>query len=76
LLDGLVITSEFSSGTIRASVPAVLRRSPILAAKCAVFAGLMFVISEIVCAQRLLDRPCGIIYFFYRKSLLSVSLSG
>lgn len=48
VLGVLVITSEYSSGTIRASVLAVPRRIPILAAKCAVLAALVFVISEIV----------------------------
>jgi ABC-2 type transport system permease protein len=48
VLGVLAITSEYSSGTIRASVLAVPRRIPILAAKCAVFAALVFVISEIV----------------------------
>jgi ABC-2 type transport system permease protein len=48
VLGVLVITSEYSSGTIRASGLAVPRRIPILAAKCAVLAALVFVISEIV----------------------------
>lgn len=48
VLGVLVITSEYSSGTIQASVLAVPRRIPILAAKCAVFAALVFVIAEIV----------------------------
>ncbi len=48
VLGVLVITSEYSSGTIRASILAAPRRNPILAAKCAVFAALVFVISEIV----------------------------
>jgi hypothetical protein len=48
VLGVLVITSEYSSGTIRASVLAVPRRIPILATKCAVLGALVFVISEIV----------------------------
>jgi ABC-2 type transport system permease protein len=48
VLGVVVITSEYSSGTIRASVLAVPRRIPILAAKCAVLGALVFVISEIV----------------------------
>ena len=48
VLGVLMITSEYSSGTIRASVLGAPRRIPILAAKCAVFAALVFVISEIV----------------------------
>lgn len=48
VLGVLVITSEYSSGTVRVSMLAAPRRIPILAAKCAVFAALVFVISEIV----------------------------
>ncbi|WP_435612852.1 ABC transporter permease [Streptomyces sp. bgisy159] len=38
VLGVLVVTGEYSSGTIRASILAVPRRSPLLAAKAAVFA--------------------------------------
>jgi ABC-type transport system involved in multi-copper enzyme maturation permease subunit len=48
VLGVLVITSEYSSGTIRVSVLAVPRRAPILAAKCAVLAALVFAVSETV----------------------------
>jgi ABC-type transport system involved in multi-copper enzyme maturation permease subunit len=48
VLGVLVITSEYSSGTIRASVLTVPRRIPILVAKCAVFAALVLVIGEAV----------------------------
>jgi ABC-2 type transport system permease protein len=48
VLGVLVITSEYSSGTIRASMLAAPRRIPMLAAKCAVLAALVFVIAEIV----------------------------
>jgi ABC-2 type transport system permease protein len=48
VLGVLVITTEYSTGVIRASLLAVPRRLPMLAAKAAVFAGLMIVIGEIV----------------------------
>lgn len=48
VLGVLVITGEYSSGTIRTSVLAVPRRIPIMAAKCAIFAALVFVTSEVV----------------------------
>jgi len=48
VLGVLVITSEYSSGTIRASSLAVPRRLPMLAAKCLVFAALVFVIGEAI----------------------------
>ena len=44
----LTISSEYSSGTIRASLLAVPRRQPMLAAKGLVFAALIFVIGEVV----------------------------
>src|SRR5271166_994248 len=44
----LTMTSEYSTGVIRASLLAVPKRLPVLAAKCAVFAGLIFVVAEIV----------------------------
>lgn len=48
VLGALVMTTEYSTGVIRASLLAVPRRLHVLAAKCAVFAALIFVISEIV----------------------------
>jgi len=48
VLGVLVMTSEYSTGTIRASLLAVPRRLWVLVAKCAVFALLIFVVSEIV----------------------------
>ena len=44
----LVITSEYSSGTIRASLLAMPRRYPMLIAKGLVFGALVFVIGEAV----------------------------
>jgi hypothetical protein len=43
----MVITSEYSTGAIRASVLAVPRRIPMLAAKAAVFAVIVFVVGEL-----------------------------
>jgi ABC-2 type transport system permease protein len=48
VLGVLVITSEFSSGTIRASLLAVPKRIPMLIAKGVVFSVLVFVIGEVV----------------------------
>jgi ABC-2 type transport system permease protein len=48
VLGVLIITSEYSSGTIRASLLAVPRRIPILIAKGVVFSVLVFVIGEAV----------------------------
>ena len=48
VLGALVITAEYSSGTIRATLLAVPRRLPVLIAKCVVFAALVFVVAEIV----------------------------
>jgi ABC-2 type transport system permease protein len=47
VLGVLVVTGEYSSGTIRASLLAVPGRSPMLAAKSAVFAALIFVVGEL-----------------------------
>ncbi len=47
VLGVLVIASEYSSGTIRASLLAVPNRTPMLAAKAAVFATLIFVVGEV-----------------------------
>jgi ABC-2 type transport system permease protein len=48
VLGALVMTTEYSTGVIRASLLAVPRRIPMLAAKGAVFAALILVVSEIV----------------------------
>lgn len=48
VLGVLVITTEYSTGVIRASLLAVPRRLPMLAAKILVFACLMVVLAEIV----------------------------
>jgi ABC-type transport system involved in multi-copper enzyme maturation permease subunit len=48
VLGVLVVTTEYSTGVIRASLLAVPRRLPMLAAKAVVFAALLVVIAEIV----------------------------
>jgi len=48
VLGALTMTTEYSTGVIRASLLAVPKRLPVLAAKCVVFASLIFVIAEIV----------------------------
>ena len=48
VLGALVITSEYSSGTIRASLLAVPRRYPVLLATALVVAARVFVVGEIV----------------------------
>jgi ABC-type transport system involved in multi-copper enzyme maturation permease subunit len=48
VLGVLVITSEYSTGVIRASLLAVPRRIKVLAAKAVVFAALLIVVAEIV----------------------------
>jgi ABC-type transport system involved in multi-copper enzyme maturation permease subunit len=48
VLGALVITTEYSTGVVRASLLAVPRRIPMLAAKAAVFAALVLVVTEIV----------------------------
>jgi ABC-2 type transport system permease protein len=49
VLGVLVISSEYSTGVIRASLLAVPRRLHMLAAKIVVFTALLFVVAEIVC---------------------------
>jgi ABC-2 type transport system permease protein len=49
VLGVMVITTEYSTGVIRASLLAVPRRVPMLAAKAVVFAILIVVLAEIVC---------------------------
>lgn len=44
----LAITAEYSSGTIRTSVAAAPRRTPLLAAKAAVYGGVALVVGEAV----------------------------
>ena len=48
VLGVLVITSEYSTGVIRASLLAVPRRIPMLAAKALVFGALILIVGEIV----------------------------
>jgi len=48
VLGVLIITTEYSSGVIRASLLAVPKRIPMLVAKVVVFAALMVVLAEIV----------------------------
>jgi ABC-2 type transport system permease protein len=48
VLGVLVITSEYSTGMVRASLLAVPRRLPMLAAKAVVFSVLVFVVGELV----------------------------
>jgi ABC-type transport system involved in multi-copper enzyme maturation permease subunit len=48
VLGAIVITSEYSSGTVRASLMAVPKRSHMLIAKGLVFAALVFVVAEAV----------------------------
>ena len=48
VLGVLLIASEYSTGVIRASLLAVPKRLPMLAAKAVVFAVLIFVVAEIV----------------------------
>jgi ABC-2 type transport system permease protein len=49
VLGALLITTEYSTGVIRASLLAVPKRIPMLAAKSVVFAALILVLAEIVC---------------------------
>jgi hypothetical protein len=48
VLGVLVLSSEYSTGAIRASLLAVPRRTPMLVAKITMFAALVFVVGEIV----------------------------
>ena len=48
VLGVLLIASEFSTGMIRATVLATPRRTPVLAAKAAVLAGIVFVLAEAI----------------------------
>src|ERR1051326_850092 len=48
VLGVLLIASEFSTGMIRATVLSAPRRTPVLAAKAAVLAGIVFVLAEVI----------------------------
>jgi ABC-2 type transport system permease protein len=48
VLGAMVITSEYSTGMIRSSVLAVPRRTPMFAAKAAVFCAVAFVVGELL----------------------------
>lgn len=48
VLGVIVMASEYSTGMIRSSLLAVPKRSPMLWAKCAVFAAVVFVVAELV----------------------------
>jgi ABC-2 type transport system permease protein len=48
VLGVLLIASEFSTGMIRATVLAAPRRTPVLAAKAVVLAGIVFVLAEVI----------------------------
>ncbi len=69
VLGALTMTSEYSTGVIRASLLAVPKRLPVLAAKCVVFAALVLVIAEVV----------SVVSFFVGKAVVhpvvDVSLS-
>ena len=47
VLGVLVVTSEYTTGTIRASMLAVPRRIPVLTAKVVLFAGVTFIVAEV-----------------------------
>jgi ABC-type transport system involved in multi-copper enzyme maturation permease subunit len=70
VLGALVITTEYSTGVIRASLLAVPKRLPMLAAKIAVFGVLIFVLAEIVAFCSLFVGSAIL------HSRVSVSLSG
>jgi ABC-type transport system involved in multi-copper enzyme maturation permease subunit len=61
VLGVLVVTSEYSSGMIRATFAAVPQRLTILAGKATVFAGVTFVVSTVAC----------FIAFFVGQAILS-----
>lgn len=48
VLGVLLISSEYSTGMIKATVLSAPRRTPVLAAKAAVLAGVVFVLSEVI----------------------------
>ena len=61
VLGVLCISSEYSSGMIRASLIAVPKRGRVLAAKSLVFAGVTFVVGEVTC----------FVAFFVGRALIS-----
>ncbi len=65
VLGALLMASEFSTGMIRSTVLATPRRTPVLAAKAAVFGGLLFVLGELIAL------PC----FLIGSSITSVHAS-
>ncbi|MEY9876173.1 ABC-2 type transport system permease protein [Streptacidiphilus sp. MAP12-33] len=54
VLGVLLLASEFSTGTIRSTVLATPRRTPVLAAKAAVFAGVLFAFGVLIAIPSLL----------------------
>lgn len=69
VLGVLVMSGEYSAGTIRASLLAVPRRTPLLAAKSIVFAALVLVVAEIAAV------PSFFIGAAILRSRVSVSLT-
>ena len=69
VLGAMVISSEYSTGMIRASMLAVPRRTPMLAAKATVFAAVAFVVGELVAFASFLSAQAII------RSHIPVSLS-
>jgi len=65
VLGAIMFAGEYSTGTVRASMLAVPRRTPVLAAKAAVFGGVTFVIAEVV----------AFISFFVGRALVSKHVS-
>jgi ABC-2 type transport system permease protein len=66
VLGVLVVTSEYSSGMIRATFAAVPQRLTVLAAKATVFASVTFVVSTVAC----------LIAFFVGQAILSTKSIG
>ena len=54
VLGALLLASEFSTGTIRSTVLATPRRTPVLAAKAAVFAAVLFALGVLIAIPSLL----------------------
>jgi ABC-2 type transport system permease protein len=48
ILGVMLMASEFSTGMVRATMLAIPRRTPVLAAKALVFGGLLFVLGELI----------------------------
>jgi len=70
VLGVMVTAGEYSTGMIRSSVLAVPRRTPVLAAKAAVFAAITFVVGDVVASASFLIRQRIISHH------IPVSLSG